>query len=50
MIELAAGVAMERLSRRAQCKLAVARTDYRPEIADDNCLRPLADRLEAHAR
>lgn len=44
MIELAAG-AMERLSRKHNASWLLLAHDYRPEIADDNCLRPLADRL-----
>ena len=45
MIELAA-VAMERLSREHNASWLLLAHDYRPEIADDNCLRPLADRLK----
>jgi polysaccharide pyruvyl transferase WcaK-like protein len=45
MIELAAG-AMERLSRQHNVSWVLLAHDYRPEIADDNCLRPLADRLK----
>ncbi|MBR1330941.1 polysaccharide pyruvyl transferase family protein [Bradyrhizobium ottawaense] len=45
MIELAAG-AMERLSREHNASWLLLAHDYRPEIADDNCLRPLADRLK----
>lgn len=45
MIELAAG-AMERLSREYNASWLLLAHDYRPEIADDNCLRPLADRLQ----
>jgi len=45
MIELAAA-AMERLSREHNASWLLLAHDYRPEIADDNCLRPLADRLE----
>lgn len=46
MIELAAS-AMERLSRENNACWLLLAHDYRPEIADDNCLRPLADRLRA---
>ncbi|MGX1166104.1 polysaccharide pyruvyl transferase family protein [Bradyrhizobium sp. DASA03005] len=45
MIELAAS-AMERLSRQHNVSWVLLAHDYRPEIADDNCLRPLADRLK----
>ncbi|WP_244521567.1 polysaccharide pyruvyl transferase family protein [Bradyrhizobium sp. DOA9] len=45
MIELAAA-AMERLSRQHSVSWVLLAHDYRPEIADDNCLRPLAGRLE----
>jgi colanic acid/amylovoran biosynthesis protein len=44
MIELAAS-AMGRLSREHPVSWVLLAHDYRPEIADDNCLRPLADRL-----
>ena len=45
MIDLAAG-AMERLSREHNASWLLLAHDYRPEIADDNCLRPLAERLK----
>lgn len=45
MIELAAA-AMERLSREHDASWLLLAHDYRPEIADDNCLRPLAERLK----
>lgn len=45
MIELAAA-AMDRLSRQHNASWLLLAHDYRPEIADDNCLRPLADRLK----
>jgi polysaccharide pyruvyl transferase WcaK-like protein len=44
MIERAAG-AMEHLSRQHDASWLLLAHDYRPEIADDNCLRPLAERL-----
>jgi colanic acid/amylovoran biosynthesis protein len=44
MIELAAN-AMGRVSRENNASWLLLAHDYRPEIADDNCLRPLADRL-----
>jgi polysaccharide pyruvyl transferase WcaK-like protein len=44
MNELAAG-AMERLAREHNVSWLLLAHDYRPGIADDNCLRPLADRL-----
>jgi len=44
MIELAA-VAMERLARGHNVSWLLLAHDYRPGIADDNCLKPLADRL-----
>lgn len=46
MIELAAD-AMGRLSREHNASWLLLAHDYRPGIADDNCLRPLADRLRA---
>jgi len=45
MIELAAG-AMARMSRQHNASWLLLAHDYRPGIADDNCLRPLAARLQ----
>ena len=45
MIELAAD-AMTRLSRQHNASWLLLAHDYRPGIADDNCLRPLAARLK----
>ncbi|QOZ75411.1 hypothetical protein XH83_08125 [Bradyrhizobium sp. CCBAU 53351] len=45
MIDRAAG-AMELLSREHNASWLLLAHDYRPEIADDNCLRPLAARLK----
>lgn len=45
MMELAAD-AMTRLSREHDASWLLLAHDYRPGIADDNCLRPLSDRLK----